>query len=247
MVADRDADVDAPAVAIVGTAQPPELGWGHTWASVAPPYPGVSVVPVASPPAPPRLDGADTEDEWVALVLATWSSAVSTFWARGFTRAYDHAEVAPGTKGRARLAAFAWACFEEEIPPAMWIRFMLAGWWTHPPEGVNPKRTPPRWRNVLNADTLRERLGWFRKASSAYGATAAVIGPRHRALMHKHNAMTEELVRAGDAPPDELRAIVTRHFPGDTWGELVADAVREARSIQCDLDGRVKRGEWSWR
>lgn len=244
-------DSSGPGEALRGKAQPPpELGWGHTWcvagAGIVPPFPGVTLIPLATPPPPRQLDGAETMDEWVAYVLATYANGWGRYWPRGAKgKPYSHKDVAG--RGRKRLEAACWMFFNEEIPPAMWIRFCFDRWMRDPPDGVNPKRTPPMWATVLRGGASRVELGWFRRESSTYGAASAVMGLAHRELLRRHNAMTAALMQCHAEAPDAMARVVGEYFPRGAWEAMVAGAQREARAQQDRFDYAAKQGEWPWR
>lgn len=231
-------------------APPPELGWGHTWAvvgaGIVPPYPGATFLPPPTPPPPPRLDGGDTMDEWCALVLATWAAGVARYWPRKRVRAYSHDAVTPGGKQRALLEAACWALFEEQAPPAMWIRFQLDGWFNRPPEGVNPRTTPMRWQLALHGPSIRKHAAWFQRESGTYGAASSGFGPKRRALLHNHGRMVDALVVSAAETPDALREVVARFFPPGAWETMVRAARAEAAAMQETFNVQMRRGEWPW-
>lgn len=234
-----------------GRAQlPPALGWGHTWlvtgAGIVPPFPGATLIPLATPPPARLLDGAETVDEWVTYLLAVYANGWGHYWPRGAKgKPYQHKDVA--TRGRKALEAAAWAMFHEEVPPAMWIRFCFERWMRDPPEGVKPKRTPPVWRTVLHGEQVRKFTSWFRRESSTYGVASGVLTPTHRELLRKHKAMTTALMQCHAEAPDVMARVVAEHFPRGAWEAMVATAQREARAQQDRFDKASRQGEWPWR
>jgi hypothetical protein len=185
-------------------------------------------------------------DDWCALVLSTWAAGVAHYWPRKRVRAYRHEEVAPGGKRRAALEAACWALFEEEAPPAMWIRFMLDGWFRHPPEGVNARTTPMRWQVALHGPSIRKHAGWFQRESGTYGVAPSVLGPKRRELLHNHQKMTDALVVSAAQTPEALAAVVTQFFPPGAWEAMVRAARTETAAMQETFNVQMKQGAWPW-
>jgi hypothetical protein len=212
---------------------------GQLGVRILPPFPGNTLVPVATTPEPPMLSEDMTDVARVAHIAAAYRAVslhrfgkVSLFMLQGDAtkhRSFGTLFNVAGIMSAARMSPIAWALWK-------------ADWWRS--EARKPR--VPHVSMLFSKRSLDEHASWFERDKGSYSGGRRVLGLKHRELAEDWEAMWRDLRRERPQNREELARVVEATFPGDSFETRLREAKFEAAMIQQQIDAKVQAGEVLW-
>lgn len=206
---------------------------------ILPPYPGDSLVPLATVPSPRLLTVDMTDVERVRWCATVYRSVVanrfykpSHFMMQGDITAHRNYGTVLRAAGIMSVAG---------IPPMAWVLWM-ADWWKS--ERRTPEVMPAHI--AMCAATLEKNVRWFNDVREAYMGGQRRFGHRHLILATDWGEMWTMLLRERPTTRDAYAEVVARVFPGDSYERRLREAVAEAQYTQAQLAYAEQLGEVLW-
>lgn len=141
-------------------------------------------------------------------------------------------------RDKVKAVELARALADVPASPEAWFMFSAARWGS-----VNRRKMPVGY--ALSMKRFEAQRGWFR-ASEGYACRRVFRTRTEDEMCRLHSRMIYSLWELEPKTDAEIKAVVGRFFPGNTWDTMVEQVRREIDEDQARIDARVKRGEFVW-
>ncbi len=143
-----------------------------------------------------------------------------------------------------------YALRDHRIAPAAWAQFMLGIWKSLEQKERRGRLFPPLsfvWSEKWIRDPNRRR--WYYEMRKTYSGGQIVPVAERQEFIRRYDVMLDDLKRelVTYEEPERVRAIVARHFPGDSFRELIMRAWHESKAVHAAMREQVDAGGWVWR
>jgi hypothetical protein len=227
-----------------------------------PPMPSNWRIGAPKVPMPPKLDPSWSPEETFRFIALCWMNTIRAYYGvkvdnfelqDAFPRRVKRGKrfvVLPPRPQRSkhwkRVMALAEELRERQIPPAAWFAFRFDVWKYQCEDRLDftkAGRVPPvAW--VITPSSVAKHHRWYTSCETTYVSGATVVCPKHKQLLLDWERMYRVARHCREL--HEVKDVIARFFPGDSYKRRVQEAREEAKAMQRRFNERVRRGYHLW-
>jgi hypothetical protein len=221
-----------------------------------PPFPGNDLIKSARIPVPQKFPPSATQLELARGMLKAYRSGVQHYYGetsykltkRSAVKDFD-GEVLYSVRDLdnfelinhplyPRLVDTAEALRAESISPISWVAFCIRKW-----NFDDSHKEPPPLPSVLSTSSIVKHREWFYEQDEVQGGKV-IFTKEEKELYLRWRTMSRELYC--DMSPEEVDAVVTKHFPAGTYERLLRVARAAVSKTQQTIQDKINCGVWVW-